>query len=313
MTLPTPAPHDIPSGGDAVPGLRASPVRVAVVQFDPQVGVENLARNAAAVHAQLEAAVAGGAQLIVLPELATTGYCFNGRAEAFAHAEPVPHGPTVQGWVTFAAKHGVYLVGCLAEQDGMQLFDTAVLVGPEGYIGRYRKTHLWNNEKLWFTPGNEGYPVFETKIGRIGLLVCWDIWFPEVPRIVAQQGADIICVPTGWVWTPPPLYDASGVCMAAYLTMTAAHANNVFIATADRVGQERGTGFMGNSLIAGTNGWPMGRIAGPEEETILYADVDLGAARSAPIWTPLNDLHRDRRTDLYDAMLGYRGAAPLPR
>lgn len=304
---------DIATSADAIPGLRASPVRVAVVQFDPQVGIENLERNAKVVHERLTAAVENKARLIVLPELATTGYCFSGREEAYAHAEPVPTGPTVQGWVAFAAKHDVYIAGCLVEQDGLQLFDTAVLVGPDGYIGRYRKTHLWNNEKLWFTPGDEGYPVFETKIGRIGLLVCWDIWFPEAPRILAQLGADIICTPTNWVWTPPPLYDASGTCMAAYLTMTAAHANNVFIAAADRVGQERGSGFMGNSLIAGTNGWPVGRIAGPDEDTILYADVDLTAARSAPIWTPLNDLHRDRRTDLYDPLLGYRGGKALAR
>lgn len=303
----------IAASADATPGLRASPVRVAVVQFDPQVGVDNLARNAQAVHERLAAAARNGATLIVLPELATTGYCFSSREEAYAHAQPVPGGASVQGWAEFAAQHGVYIVGCLVEQDGLQLFDTAVLVGPEGYIGRYRKTHLWNNEKLWFTPGNEGYPVFETKIGRIGLLVCWDIWFPEAPRILAQLGADIICIPTNWVWTPPPLYDASGTCMAAYLTIAAAHQNNVFIATADRVGQERGAGFMGNSLIAGTHGWPVGRIAGPDEETILYADVDLGAARSAPIWNQFNDLHRDRRTDLYDPLLGYKGAPALPR
>lgn len=313
MNPPNPSNPDIATSGDAIPGLRASPVRVAVVQFDPQVGVENLERNAKAVHERLVAAVENKAKLIVLPELATTGYCFTGREEAYAHAQPVPSGATVQGWIAFAATHDVYIVGCLVEQDGLQLFDTAVLVGPDGYIGRYRKTHLWNNEKLWFTPGNEGYPVFETKIGRIGLLVCWDIWFPEAPRILAQLGADIICTPTNWVWTPPPLYDASGTCMAAYLTMTAAHANNVFIAAADRVGQERGSGFMGNSLIAGTNGWPVGRIAGPDEDTILYADVDLVAARSAPIWTPLNDLHRDRRTDLYDPLLGYRGGKALAR
>jgi N-carbamoylputrescine amidase len=87
----------------------------------------------------------------------------------------------------------------------------------------------------------------------------------------------------------------------------------VFVATADRIGQERGAGFMGNSLIASTNGWPVDRIAGPDEDTIIYADVDLTAARTAPIWNQLNDLHRDRRTDLYDQMLGYRGATPLPR
>lgn len=292
---------------------RVSPVRVAVVQFEPRVGVENLKANALAVEQRLTAAADGGAGLIVLPELATTGYVFETREEAYAHAEAVPDGPTVESFVRIAAERNVYIVGCVAERDGVTLYDTAVLVGPEGFIGRYRKTHLWNTEKLWFTPGNEGFAVYDTKIGRIGLLVCWDIWFPETARIVAQMGADIICIPTGWVWTPPPLYDASGVCMAAYLTMTAAHANNVFIATADRIGQERGAGFMGNSLIAGTNGWPIDRIAGPDEDTIIYADVDLTAARTAPIWNQLNDLHRDRRTDLYDQMLGYSDRAPLPR
>ncbi|MEO3829726.1 nitrilase family protein [Actinomadura sp. B10D3] len=292
---------------------KVSPARVAVVQFEPRVGVENLKANALAVEQRLTAAADGGADLIVLPELATTGYVFETREEAYAHAEAVPDGPTVEMFARIAAARNVYIVGCVAEQDGVKLYDTAVLVGPEGYIGRYRKTHLWNTEKLWFTPGDEGFSVFDTRIGRIGLLVCWDIWFPETARIVAQMGADIICIPTGWVWTPPPLYDASGVCMAAYLTITAAHANNVFIATADRIGEERGAGFMGNSLIAGTNGWPIDRIAGPDEDTIIYADVDLTSARTAPIWNQLNDLHRDRRTDLYDQMLGYRDRAPLPR
>lgn len=292
---------------------RTSPARVAVVQFNPQVGVENREANLAAVQQRLEAAVAEGANLIVLPELATTGYTFDSREEAFAHSEPVPAGPTVQGWEAFAEANGVYIVGCLPELDGVKLYDTAVLAGPEGFIGKYRKTHLWNREKLFFTPGDLGFPVFDTRLGRIGLLICWDIWFPETARIVAQQGADIICIPTGWVWTPPPLYDESGTCMAAYLTMTAAHTNSVFIATADRIGEERTSGFMGNSLIAGPNGWPIGRIAGPDEDTILYADIDLLESRTAPIWNKHNDLHRDRRVDLYDQMLGYRGGTALPR
>lgn len=291
---------------------RVSPVRVAVAQFEPRVGVENLKANGLAAEERIRLAAEAGAGLIVLPELATTGYVFSSREEAFAHAEVVPDGRTVQSFARLAAEYDVYIVGCVVEQAGEKLFDTAILVGPDGYIGRYRKTHLWNTEKLWFTPGDEGFSVFDTRIGRIGLLVCWDIWFPETARIVTQLGADIICIPTGWVWTPPPLYDASGVCMAAHLTITAAHANNVFIATADRIGVERGAGFMGNSLIASTSGWPIDRIAGPDEDTIIYADVDLTAARMAPIWNQLNDLHRDRRTDLYDQMLGYRGAA-LPR
>ncbi|AZM58190.1 MULTISPECIES: nitrilase family protein [unclassified Streptomyces] len=303
----------MPDAVDATEEDRVSPVRVAVAQFEPQVGVENLKANAAAVEQRLHEAGSSGARLVVLPELATTGYVFNTREEAFAHSETIPDGPSMQLFRRAAAEHDMYVVGCIVERDGERLYDTAVLVGPDGYIGRYRKTHLWNTEKLWFTPGDEGFAVFDTRIGRIGLLVCWDIWFPETARIVSQMGADIICIPTGWVWTPPPLYDASGVCMAAHLTITAAHVNNVFIATADRIGQERGAGFMGNSLIASTNGWPIDRIAGPDEDTIIYADVDLTQTRTAPIWNQLNDLHRDRRTDLYDQMLGYRGAPPLPR
>jgi N-carbamoylputrescine amidase len=146
------------SSADATPGLRASPVRVAVVQFDPQVGVENLERNAQAVHERLTAAVRNKAQLIVLPELATTGYCFSGREEAYAHAQAVPGGASVQGWAEFAAQHGVYIVGCLVEQEGLQLFDTAVLVGPEGYIGRYRKTHPVEQREAVVHAGQRGLP-----------------------------------------------------------------------------------------------------------------------------------------------------------
>ncbi|MDG9892004.1 nitrilase-related carbon-nitrogen hydrolase, partial [Pseudomonas juntendi] len=107
--------------------------------------------------------------------------------------------------------------------------------------------------------------------------------------------------------------DETGRCMASYLTMTAAHVNNVYIAAANRIGSERGGRFLGCSLIAGTNGWPIGAVASAEEESIVYADVDLSSARSAPIWNSLNDLQRDRRTDLYDAALGYRLHAPMPR
>jgi predicted amidohydrolase len=213
----------------------------------------------------------------------------------------------------FAQNHQVYLVAGLAEREGMQLFDTALLLGPDGLIGKYRKAHLWNKEKLWFTPGNLGFPVFETPIGRIGLLICWDIWFPEVPRILTQQGADIICSLNNWVWTPPPLFDEAGKCMASYLTMTAAHVNNVFIAAANRIGEEHGGRYLGCSLIAGTNGWPIGKVASPNEQAILYADIDLSSARSAPIWNDLNDLQRDRRVDLYDGMLGYCQHPCLPR
>lgn len=290
-----------------------SPVRVAVVQFAPQVGLDNRESNLHRSLALAAEAVNGGANLIVLPELSNCGYFFSSRQDAFEHAEPVPGGASVQAWMAFAATHQVYLVAGLNEIEGRQLFNTAVLLGPDGLIGKYRKAHLWNLEKLWFTPGNLGFPVFETPIGRIGLLICWDIWFPEVPRILSQQGADIICSLNNWVWTPPPLFDEAGKCMASYLTMTAAHVNNVFIAAASRIGEERDARYLGCSLIAGTNGWPIGKVASANHQEILFADIDLTSARSAPIWNSLNDLHRDRRDDLYDQMLGYCQHPALPR
>ncbi|MER2297814.1 MAG: nitrilase family protein [Pseudomonas sp.] len=290
-----------------------SPVRIAVIQFDPQVGLAHAESNLSRSLALACRAVSEGANLIVLPELANTGYTFHSRAEAYAHAEVLDHGPSQQAWAEFAQSNQVYLAAGFAERDGLRLYDSAVLFGPQGRLGHYRKAHLWNQEKLWFTPGDLGFPVFETPIGRIGLLICWDIWFPEVSRLMAGQGADIICSLNNWVWTPPPLFDAAGRCMASYLTMTAAHVNNLYIAAANRIGNERGGRFLGCSLIAGTDGWPIGEVADAQEQCIVYADVDLSAARSAPIWNSLNDLPRDRRTDLYDAALGYRMHPLMPR
>ena len=283
-----------------------SAVRVAAVQSDPQVGLENKEANLAGTLEKIRECAAEGAQLIVLPELASTGYSFDTREEAYAHAEPVPDGPTCQAWIALAAELDVHLVAGIAESDGVLMHDTAVLIGPDGFIGKYRKTHLWNREKLIFTPG-DSYPVFETRLGRIGLLICWDVWFPEVPRILAAQGADIICSVNNWVWTPPPLFDDAGNCMASYLTMASSHVNGVPIVAANRVGSERGGKFLGCSLITGVNGWSIGGIADAEEEAVLYADLDVVASRSAVVWSELNDLPRDRRTDLYDDLLGYPG------
>lgn len=289
-----------------------SALRVAAVQSDPQVGLENKEANGAATLQQIRETAANGARLIVLPELASTGYSFDNREEAYAHAEPVPDGPTCTAWTELAKELDVYIVAGIAESDDITLYDTAVLIGPEGFIGKYQKTHLWNREKLIFTPGSS-YPIFETRIGRIGLLICWDIWFPEVARILTAQGADIICSVNNWVWTPPPLFDDAGNCMASYLTMGASHVNGVPIVAANRVGSERGGKFLGCSLITGVNGWPIGGIADAEQKAVLYADLDVMAARSAVVWSDLNDLPRDRRTDLYDTLLGYTDGRPAVR
>jgi hypothetical protein len=128
---PTIKNQEVPTHGNGSTDKRHSAARVAVVQFNPQVGLENLDCNARAVTERLEQAVSHDADLIVLPELATTGYSFNSRAEAYAHSEKVPTGRTVQAWEAFSKQHDVYIVGCLPELDEVQLFDTAVLVGPD--------------------------------------------------------------------------------------------------------------------------------------------------------------------------------------
>jgi predicted amidohydrolase len=292
--------------------LKGQPIQVGVVQFDPQVTCvsENLERASFL----MRDAVAKGAGLVVLPELANSGYMFNNREEAYSYAETIPNGPTMQRWIREAKELNIHLVGSLTEVDGVRLYDSAVLIGPNGYVGTYRKTHLWYEEKLFFEPGNLGYPVFETPIGRIGLLVCWDIWFPETFRILNTQGADIVCVPNNWVWTPPPLFDELNRAMATYLTMVNAHVNQMYVACADRVGVERGQKFLGCSVIAGTNGWPIAGPAAPEGEAVLVTEpINLVASRRSKVWNDLNDLARDRRTDLYDEMLGYKLGSRLPR
>ncbi|MCS5515870.1 hydratase [Pseudomonas qingdaonensis] len=294
------------------PSVPVSPVRIAVIQFDPQVGLDQCDNNLCKGLQLAEEAVHDGANLIVLPELANTGYTFETRAEAYAHAETLDEGPSIKTWRAFAREHQVYLVAGFAERDGLKLYDSAVLFGPDGLLGHYRKAHLWNQEKLWFSPGDLGFPVFETPIGRIGLMICWDVWFPEVPRLLALQGADIICSLNNWVWTPPRCsMPAAGAWPRTSPSLRPTSTMSTLpppTASAASV-----AGVFWGSLIAGTNGWPLGKVGGAEDECILYADVDLSTARSAPVWNSLNDLPRDRRTDCYGAMLGYDQHPALPR
>jgi N-carbamoylputrescine amidase len=275
-------------------------VRIACIQMQPAMGkVED---NVAHSVGLIKRATDLGAKLVVLPELSNTGYMFQSREEAFALSEPIPGGPTVKAWSEIAAKHGLHLVAGICERDGNKLFNSAVLIGPSGYIGTFRKVHLWNEENLYFEPGDLGFPVFHTAIGRIGMAICYDGWFPETYRLAALQGADIVCVPTNWV--PIPGQAEGREAMANILAMAAAHSNSIFIACADRVGTERGQLFEGQSLIVGHTGWPVAGPASRDKEEILIADVVLGEARRARNWNAFNQVLRDRRSDLYGEMLG---------
>lgn len=285
--------------------MAQSAVRIACIQMEPVVGAK--AANVARTLARIDEAAARGARLIVLPELCNSGYVFETREEAFALAESFSDSPTLRAWADAAARHGAHIVAGIAERDGPVLYNSAVLVGPEGHVGTFRKVHLWAAENLFFEPGNLGFPVYRTPLGRIGMAICYDIWFPETFRLCALQGADIVCVPTNWV--PIPGQDPRREAMANILVMAAAHSNSLFVACADRIGTERGQPFEGQSLVVGCSGWPVAGPASREAEEIVYADVDLSDARRARNWNTFNQVLRDRRSDVYDEMLG-SGARP---
>ena len=279
-----------------------SEVRVACLQMEPRVGEKN--RNLAHGLEMIDQAADAGADLVVLPELCSSGYVFNTREEARMLAEEIPDGPACRAWADAAARHGMHIVAGIAEREGRALYNSAVVVGPQGVIGTYRKNHLWAAENLFFEPGNLGVPVFHTEIGRIAVAVCYDIWFPEVFRLAAMQGADILCVPTNWV--PMPDQPDGLPKMSNILAMSGAHSNSMFVAAADRVGVERGQPFIGNSLVVSYTGWPIAGPASDDREEMLIADVNLSDARRKRNWNDFNQVLRDRRIDLYAENLGAR-------
>jgi N-carbamoylputrescine amidase len=283
------------TGNRQVGTVTDTSVRIACIQMEPKIGFKNdNLENLASLLAQ---AAANGAQIVVAPELCNSGYMFESHEQAFALAEPVPEGPTCVAWETLAAEHNVHLVAGICERDGETLYNSCVLIGPGGFIGVYRKVHLWDQENRYFAPGDLGFPVFDTPHGRIGMFICYDSWFPEAYRTCASAEADLICLPTNWV--PIPGQDESREPMANILVMASAHANSVFVAAADRVGIERGQPFIGHSLIVSNAGWPIGGPASANAEEIIYADAKLSEAKSSRIWNEFNVVLRDRRTTEY--------------
>jgi len=306
MSERTHSSNEASSTEDERSGSANSPVTIACVQFEPVVGEPEANRSTSC--RLIEEAAESGSDFIVLPELANSGYVFEDRDEARSLAEPIPGGETAQRWKELAATHDVYIVGGYAERDGVDLYNSAVLFGPDGYIGTHRKLHLWDKEKLWFEPGDE-IQVFNTEIGRIGVQICYDQWFPELSRIQAAKGADLIAEPTNWV--PINDHERTGLAggefaRANYLAISNAHVNTVWFACADRIGTERGQPFLGRSLIVDPTGTAVAGPASQSDDEILIArDCDLMSARTEKVWNDMNVIPRDRRTDLYDDLLGY--------
>ncbi len=269
----------------------AADARVTVVQTVPKFGAveSNRRTTVEAVEAHADA------DLVVLPELATSGYVFESRREVDAAAEPAD-GPTAAAWASVAAETGTWVVGGFPERDGAATYNSSLVVSPEGVEGVYRKVQLWNEEKRWFEPGSR-VPTFETPFGVLGVQICNDLWFPELTVSQAQAGVDIVAVPTNWV--PEPAARPAGWTMGVHQAVAAANANRVFVACADRAGTERGVTFEGQSVVVDPDGIP---VAGPLPDTGSHAaaaDCDLGRARNKSL-TERDHVLADRRPDVYD-------------
>lgn len=270
-------------------------IRIACIQFEPVFG--DVGANLATMEARIRAAHAKGALVMILPELADTGYVFHDVDEVGLYAGPIPAGHSAQHLIALAKELGIHIVSGLAERDGKAFFNSAILCGPEGYIGKYRKLHLWNREKLYFQPGDLGLPVFDTAIGKLGVAICYDGWFPETFRQLAFAGAELVCIPTNWV--PMPGQTREMEPMANILHKAAAHSNALYIACADRVGTERGQPFIGSSLIIGPTGRPLAGPASYDGDETLIAEVRLDAIAQSRKLNEHNDVIGDRRPDVY--------------
>ncbi len=265
---------------------------VACCQLTPELGDPAANRELAA--AAISAAAAQGAGVVVLPELVSSGYVFQSRAEARASAE-APDGPTVTLWAQLAAEHDIVIVAGFAEMAGDQVFNSAALVDASGLRCVYRKAHLWDAEPQWFSAGSSAPPVVPTRFGQIGVMICYDLEFPEWVRLPALAGAQLLCAPVNWPDAPRP----QGERPAEVVRVQAGAAvNRMFIAACDRTGPERGVGWVGGSVIVDADGWPLAGGAASTAPVTLLAQCRLGDARSKSI-SQNNDVFADRRPELY--------------
>ncbi len=267
---------------------------VAVCQLGLSVG--DLDGNRAAAAAAVEEAAALGAGLVVLPELCDSGYVFAGEREARSLASPADGNATLGRWAVLAARHRTVIAGgfCELAADGT-LRNSAALVGGSGVLAVYRKAHLWDAEKLVFTPGDGPPPVVSLPFGRVALMICYDLEFPEWVRLPALAGADLIAAPVNWPAMPVPPGERPADVVRA---QAAAAVNGVFVAVADRCRDERGVGWVGGSMIAGPDGYPLAGPAGAGLARVLTAECALAQARDKRI-SPHNDVLADRRPALY--------------
>jgi N-carbamoylputrescine amidase len=255
-----------------------------------------------------ERAADRGANIICTQELCCSQYfCQSEDYDNFKLAEPIP-GPRTAAFQELAKRRGVVVVASLFEQRAKGLYhNTAAVIDADGaLLGIYRKMHIPDDplyyEKFYFTPGDTGFRAWKTKFGKIGVLICWDQWYPEAARLTALQGADILFYPTAIGWHPREKAQNGAKQVSAWETIQRAHAvaNGCYVAVCNRVGRERPAGgvgleFWGRSFVAGTSGELLA-VAGTKREQILLAAVDLAEIDATRTHWPFL---RDRRIDAY--------------
>ncbi|MGE0210777.1 MAG: carbon-nitrogen hydrolase family protein [Parvibaculaceae bacterium] len=253
----------------------------------------------------VEDAAARGAEIVVLPELIVPGYAIE-RDGLTACAEPLD-GPSVSSWLELSRRLGVVIAGGIAEREDGRIYNTAVVTGPDGVLLHYRKLHLFDREKTVFEPGDRGLPVADTRFGRIGCCVCYDLRFVEVVRALALQDADLILVPTAWVaGFDTQRWDSEGFCPQARGAAVQANLSQVFIACASQAGSNGILDFLGSSLIATPYGKAAEGPMGGAEQRVAIASIDLAEAKAAQARSPLVRPREDRRRDVYGLALGGR-------
>ncbi|GAA1394390.1 nitrilase-related carbon-nitrogen hydrolase [Luteococcus peritonei] len=271
------------------------PTRVCVAQVGPDLG--RVDENCALVAATLSEAVAAGADVVVLPELATCGYVFTSAEQARQAAISVDD-PRLEAWSrALAQRPGSVAVVGFAELHGDRVFNSALVLDGTGVLGTYRKVHLWDRERLWFSPGEEPPLLVDTAHGRLGVMICYDMEFPEWTRLAALGGADLLTLPTNWPHFPRPEGERVAEVGIAQAT---ARMNHMAIAFADRSRDESGVAWSMASGIVDADGWLRASVG--EGAGLATAELDLAASRDKSQGT-VTDLFGDRRPDLYGGLV----------